>query len=118
MFKNWKKLVAVAISMMIFGTLLTHYLFSNSDGFKTASVFLRSHPEVMKATGPINDLSLSWMGGAMSMSGDNGKAHMTINITGTASSPQAYVELVKRGVWEVKFARLLPKNENSILLKE
>jgi Cytochrome oxidase complex assembly protein 1 len=116
--KYWKIWVIGAITMSLLGTFIGHYLVANTDGFKTASEFLRSHPEVIKATGSINDLSLSWMGGAMSMSGDNGKAHMTINITGTTSSPQAYVELVKRGVWEVKFARLLPKNENSILLKE
>jgi hypothetical protein len=118
MIKKWKLLVAIAITLMILGTFLAHYLLSKSDAFKTTASFLRSHPEVIKTTGPINNLSISWMGAAISMSGDNGKAHMTINIAGTTSSPQAYVELVKRGIWEVKFARLLPENQDSILLKE
>ena len=73
---------------------------------------------MIRVAGPVQDLSLSWLGMNMSVSGDSGRAELTIHIHGTTSSPRAYVELQKRGIWEIAHARLLPENQAPVLLRD
>ena len=116
--KRWKTWVACAIIGSAALVVAVHYLIEKSEAFKVASAFLRGNPEVIRLAGPIRDTSLSWGGGSIEVSGGSGRASLTVNLLGSVASPQAYVELTKRGVWEVSFARLLPESAPAILLKD
>jgi len=54
----------------------------------------------------------------MSMSGDSGSAKFTVNVEGIKDSTRVYVELRKRGAWEITYARMLPSSGEPILLKD
>ena len=97
---------------------LVHVLMEKSGAFEVASEYLRTNPDVVRVAGTVQETSLSWIGGEIAVSGGSGNAKLTINISGTRESPQAYVELWKRGVWEVRFARLLPDSEPPFVLKD
>ena len=98
--------------------MVAHYVIERSEAFETASSFLRANAAVVRLAGPVHDTSLSWRGGEIEVSGDSGSARLTVNVSGTAGEQQAYVELRKRGNWEVTFAQLLPASGPTVLLKE
>jgi hypothetical protein len=50
--------------------------------------------------------------------GNSGQAQFTVSLEGRERSGRAYVELRKRGVWEVRFARLIPDSAEPIVLLE
>jgi hypothetical protein len=54
----------------------------------------------------------------MSQGGDSGDAKFTVNLKGSEAAGRAYVELRKRGVWELRFARLLPHTGEPMVLYE
>jgi len=113
---RWKVSAIGLALMVVVGYPLAHVLISNSDAFGTAEDFLRVNPDVVRAVGPVQDLSLSWLGGSLRFSGDTGSAQFTLNVRGATGSTRAYVELEKRGIWEITFARLLPTNGTPVLL--
>ena len=116
--KRWKLFAVLGVCLVALSYPLAYYFVSNSDAFAVSSQFLRTNPEVIRVAGPVQDLSLSWSGMQMSVSGGSGRAEFTINIHGASSSPRAYVELQKRGIWEIAYARLLPENQAPVLLKD
>lgn len=54
----------------------------------------------------------------MSTSGDSGNAKFTVNVEGAKGSTRVYVELRKRGAWEITYARMLPSSGEPVLLKD
>jgi len=113
---RWKVFAIGLALMAVVSYPLAHVLISNSDAFGAAEAFLRSNPDVSQAVGPVQDLSLSWLGGSLEVSGDTGSAQFTLNVRGATGSTRAYVELEKRGIWEITFAQLLPTNSTPTLL--
>jgi len=103
---------------MLLSYPLVHVLITNSDAFEAAGTFLQSNPEVTKVVGPVQQLSLAWFGGSMEVSGDTGSAQLTLDIRGSSGSTRAYVELEKKGAWDVTFARLLPISGAPVLLQD
>jgi len=116
--KRWKLFGAVGLLLAFLAYPLGYFFVSRSDAFAVASQFLRTNDEVIRVAGQVQELSLSWKGKKMSVSGDSGRAEFTVNIRGSISSPRAYVELQKRGILEITFARLLPETGSPVLLKE
>jgi hypothetical protein len=109
-------LVAAAIAL---GVVLVYYSIAKSDAFDVTSSFLRGQAEVVRSVGRVEDASLSfWSGGKIWSSGDRGSGSFTVNIRGASGSTQAYVELKRRGSWEVQFARLLPSSGEPIVLRD
>jgi hypothetical protein len=104
--RPWGKWFAVAAAFVGALFLLVHYFISNSDAFVTASSFVRGNPEVQRVAGTIQNTSLSWGGGEVEVSGDTGHAQFSVKVTGSLASPRVYVELAKRGTWEILNARL------------
>jgi hypothetical protein len=113
--RRWLKWFVVLAAS---GVPVVHLLMSKSDAFAAASAFLRGNSEVVRNMGPISDASLSWRGGSMSEGGDLGRAQFTVSLEGRDRGGRAYVELRKRGVWEVRFARLIPDSGSPIVLLE
>jgi hypothetical protein len=103
--RRWLKWFVV---FAVIGTPAVYLLIAKSEAFAAASTFLRGSPEVARLLGPISDASLSWRGASMRQSGDSGEAHFTVTLEGQENTGRAYVELRKRGIWEVRFARLIP----------
>lgn len=95
-----------------------HWLIGKSDAFAVASAFLKTNSEVVRTLGQISDASLSWRGASMSGGGDRGRAQFTVVLEGQKRDGRAYVELRKRGIWEVQFARLLPESGEPMVLFE
>lgn len=116
--KRWMRWIAVAVLATAVGVLLVHGVISRSEAFGVASSFVRSHPVVEATLGKVVETSLSWGGGQMNMSGDSGNAKFTVNVEGAKDSTRVYVELRKRGVWEITYARMLPSGGESVLLKD
>ena len=116
--RNWKRWLVAALVFTPVLLLAVHTIIERSEAFETASTYLRGNPEVVRSAGTIRKTSLSWRGGAVRVSGDDGSANFTVNVDGAVAAPRAYVELRKRGVWEVTFARLLPEKGEPIVLLE
>jgi len=116
--KRWKVFAIGFGVLMLLSYPLAHVMITNSDAFATAGAFVRSNPEVVKVVGPIQELSLAWLGGSMEVSGDSGSAQLTLEIRGASGSTRAYIELQKKGVWDVTFARLLPASGTPVLLHD
>ena len=116
--KKWK-LVAVAVGVIaLLSYPLGHLLMANSDAFTTAERFVQSNPEVLKIVGSAPKVSLSWLGGSLEISGDSGNAQLTLDVRGGAGSARVYTELEKRGLWELKFARLMPNDGAARVIHE
>ena len=115
---RWKSFAIGFGVLMLLSYPVSHVVITNSDAFDTAGGFVRSNSEVIKAVGPVQELSLAWLGGSMQVSGDSGSAQVTLDIRGTSGSTQAYVELQKRGVWDITFARLLPARGAATVLHD
>jgi hypothetical protein len=113
--RRWLKWFVV---LSVIGVPTAYWLMARSDAFATASVFLKANSEVARILGPISDASLSWRGGSLSQGGDRGRAEFTVNLKGEKSAGRAYIELRKRGIWEIRFARLLPDSGEPIVLFE
>ncbi|HBH39268.1 MAG TPA: hypothetical protein DDX06_12915 [Curvibacter sp.] len=113
--RRWLKL-AVLLGVVMVPTV--HWLVGRSDAFASAEDFLRASPEVIRILGPISDLSLSWRGVSLREGGDSGSAEFTVNLKGQKTAGRAYVELRKRGVWEVQFVRLFPESGAPTVLLE
>jgi hypothetical protein len=116
--RPWGKWLAIAAVFVGALVVVVHYSMSSSDAFAAASTFVRSNTEVQRVAGSIQDTSLSWGGGEVEVVGDAGHARLSVNVKGSLASPRVYVELAKRGVWEVSYARLLPETGESIVLRE
>jgi hypothetical protein len=113
--RRWLKWLVVFV---VIGTPAMYFLMSKSEAFAAAAVFLRGNPEVVRHLGPISDASLNWRGGSLKEGSDFGQAQFTVSLEGRERGGRAYVELRKRGVWEVRFARLIPDSGPEIVLLE
>jgi hypothetical protein len=118
MFPSVRRWLKWFLVFAVIGTPAVYLLMSKSSAFAAASTFLRGNPEVVRQLGPIADASLSWRGGSMREGGDSGQAQFTVSLEGRDRGGRAYVELRKRGVWEVRFARLIPDSGAPIVLFE
>jgi hypothetical protein len=116
--RKWKRWTVAALVITPLFFLAVHTILERSDAFDIASTYLRGNSEVVQSAGIVRGTSLSWRGGAIRVSGDSGSAKFTVNVDGAVSAPRAYVELRKRGVWEVTFARLLPEKGEPVVLME
>jgi hypothetical protein len=115
---RWRRWITVALLAAVAGVVLVHSVIARSDAFDVASSFLRDNPEVKKRLGRVVGTSLSWRGGQMNLSGDSGSAKFTVNVEGHTDATRVYVELRKRGVWAIEYARMLPSNGEPVLLKD
>jgi hypothetical protein len=113
---RWKVFAIGLALIAVVGYPLAHVFISNSDAFGAAEGFLRSNHDVVRVVGPVQDVSLSWLSESLEVSGDTGSAQFTVNVRGATDSTRVYVELEKRGIWEITFARLLPSNGTPVLL--
>jgi hypothetical protein len=52
----------------------------------------------------------------MSVSGSHGDAKFDLEVSGASGNAVVYMELRKRGIWEVQFARLLREKQPSLVL--
>jgi hypothetical protein len=116
--RPWGKWLAIAAAFVVALLVAVHYTISSSDAFAAASAFARNNSQVQRVAGQIQDTSLSWNGGEVEIVGDSGHAKFSVIVWGTIASPRVYVELNKRGIWEVTYARLLPESGESIVLQE
>jgi hypothetical protein len=116
--KHWKAYLAWFIGLSVVIYVGVHQLISHSEVFETASSFVMNTPAVIRASGAVREVTLAWNGGSMEVSGGSGSAQLTLNVSGSTSSPQVYVELRKRGIWEVVFARLLTTDGQSVVLRD
>jgi hypothetical protein len=116
--RNWKRWLLGALVLLPIASVSARFFMTRSDAFETASAYLRNHPEIVRSAGAVRETSLAWRGGSLRVSGDSGSANFSVNVEGEVASPRAYVELKKRGIWEVTFVRLIPEQGEPIVLKD
>ena len=78
-----------------------------SDAYINAESFIRNDHQVLESIGAVRKVRLSPFGYSVKYSGANGDASFELSVEAERESATAFVELQKRGVWEVKFARLI-----------
>ena len=83
-----------------------------SDLYKVADTFVRQDPQVVGTVGEIISTRFGTSGFNVHTGGGGGRAQFELKVEGEKGDGKVYFELCKRGVWEVRFARMvLPGNE-------
>lgn len=113
---TWKRGVTIAIIILAIGYPVAWLLVRNSDAFAEANRFLQTHPAVKDYVGQIHSITLSPFIGEISVSGATGMAKLELNVSGEKQRAEIYIELEKKGIWEVRFARLLRQNDSPVQL--
>lgn len=88
-----------------------------SDAYVKAVEFLRTNERVTAQLGAIDDVALSFFGYSLRYTGAYGEANFEVQIEGRNATASAYVELKKRGTWEVSMARLTIPEQPAVTLK-
>jgi hypothetical protein len=114
---SWRWFVPALLAFMVGFWLLIHQVIERSDAFVTATSYARSSDAIQAQLGNIRSARLPWFGSASIQSGgDVGQAKFSLELVGDKGAGRLYVELVKRGVWELRFARLIVGSSSEILV--
>lgn len=114
---KWKRWAIGAVVVLLVAYPAAWLLILNSDAFREAERFVRQSPAVQEYVGDVRRVSVSPFGGQMQVSGGRGSAHFDLKVSGELRDADVYAELEKKGIWEVRFARLLRENESPIQLQ-
>ena len=91
-------------------------LVQQSDAYSDAEAFVRNDPRVVEALGAVRKVKLSPFGYSLNYSGASGNASFEMAVEAERESATAFIELQKRGIWEIKLARLIRADEEVIQL--
>ncbi|WP_287806273.1 hypothetical protein [Diaphorobacter sp.] len=111
--KRWALIAAVVTAIAYPGAW---WMVQQSDAYIDAETFIRNDQRVLEAVGAIRKVKLSPFGYSLGYSGANGDASFELSVEAERDSAFAFIELQKRGVWEVKFARLIRADKQVIQL--
>ena len=111
--KRWALIAAVVTAIAYPGAW---WMVQQSDAYIDAETFIRNDQRVLEAIGAIRKVKLSPFGYSLRYSGANGDASFELSVEAERDSAFAFIELQKRGVWEVKFARLIRADKQVIQL--
>ncbi len=116
---KWKLAIIIVAILLLASYAVAPLLVKRSDAFAMANQFLKSSPLVQNNIGNVSDISLKPFGYSLQYSGARGNAHFEFKIKGTRASGSAYVELRKKGDWQIIFANLMIPRQTAIeLLQE
>ena len=111
-----KRWVLIGVSVVAIAYPGAWLMVRQSDAFALAASFVRSSPRIVGTVGAVHEVSLSPFGYSLNYVGPLGDAFSELSVKGERGSAIAFVELEKRGVWEVKFARLVRTGQEAIQL--
>jgi hypothetical protein len=104
---KWKRWALIALAVVALSYPAAWLMARHSDAFAYAESFIRGDPQVAEVLGQVRQVGLSPFGYSVRYVGAQGDASFELSVQGEKESATAFVELQKRGVWEVKFARLV-----------
>jgi hypothetical protein len=113
---KWKRWVLIAVVITAIAYPGAWWMVQQSDAYFDSETFIRNDPQVVEAIGTVRKVSLSPFGYSLRYSGANGDASFELTVEAERETASAFVELQKRGVWEVKFARLIRADKKVIQL--
>lgn len=113
---KWKRWVLIAVILTAVAYPGAWLMVQQSDAYVDAETFIRNDQQVVEAIGSVRKVTLSPFGYSLRYSGANGDASFELTVEAERESASAFVELQKRGVWEVKFARLIRADKKVIQL--
>lgn len=102
--KRWVLIVLIVTAIAYPGAWL---MVQQSDAFVDAETFIRHDHRVIEAIGTVRKVKLSPFGYSLEYSGANGNASFELSVDAERESATAFIELQKRGIWEIKSARLI-----------
>ena len=82
------------------------YIARNSDAYAEAERFLRASATVSDRIGPVRGISIEPFGAPLRLTSNAGDAQFKLDVEGSKMVAKAYVELERRGAWEVRVAQL------------
>jgi hypothetical protein len=104
---RWKLWALIGLAIVALSYPLAWFMVRKSDAFAFAESYVRDNPRVIETLGPVRSVGLSPFGYAVRYVGAQGDASFELSVEGQKNSGTVFIELQKRGVWEVKFARLV-----------
>ena len=113
---KWKRWVLIAVVVTAIAYPGAWWMVQQSDAYIDAETFIRNDHQVLEAIGAVRKVKLSPFGYSLEYSGANGDASFELSVEAERGSASAFIELQKRGVWEVKFARLIRADKKVIQL--
>jgi len=105
--RKWKRWLLVGIAIVALSYPVAWLMARHSDAFTSADSYIRGNRQVAEVLGPVRRVGLSPFGYSIRYVGAKGDASLELSVEGERKSATAYVELQKRGVWEVNLARLV-----------
>jgi len=116
MMVRWKLLALVAVLVAVLSTLAGWIMAYRSDAFAVAEQFIRRNDVLSANVGDVRRVSLAFFGYGIRYSGARGDAAFEIDVEGESGSGTVFIELEKRGVWEVTLARIVRNGTTAIEL--
>jgi hypothetical protein len=111
---KWWRWAAIALAIVAVSYPAAWVMVQNSDAYELAESFVTTHPRVREAVGTVHRITLPPFGYALEYTGAQGEASFELSVQAERESATAYVELQRRGVWEVKLARLVRADKTVI----
>ena len=108
--KNWKRWAAVgvlAVGAFVASYPLAGYIARNSDAYVEAERFLRASSTVNDRIGSVRSVSIEPFGASLRFTTSTGDAQFNLDVEGSKRVAKAYVELQRRGSWQVHVAQLV-----------
>ena len=110
--------VIVGVAVLVGLSIPAGWLMAkNSDAYAAAVNFVKSNPQAREKLGTVRDVSLAPFGYSVRYSGAHGEASFDLTVSGQKGSAMIYVELEKKGIWEVRLARLVENEKTLIQLR-
>ena len=113
---KWKRWVLIAVIVTAIAYPGAWLMVQQSDAYIDAEAFIRNDHQVLETIGAVRKVKLSPFGYSLEYSGANGNASFELSVEAEREPATVYIELQKRGVWEVKFARLIRADKKVIQL--
>lgn len=106
--KRWVRGALVAVGLLVVAYPAAWVGVQHTDAYTLAESFIRNDAEVTRTIGAVERVKLPLFGTfSVEVSGGTGDAVFEMAIDAQRGKARAFVDLRKRGVWEITEARLV-----------
>ena len=106
--KQWKRGALIAVGLLVIAYPAAWIGVQHTDAYLLAEAFIRNDAEVTRTIGAVERVTLPLFGTfSVEVSGGTGDAVFEMAVDADRGKASAFVDLRKRGVWEVTGARVV-----------
>ena len=115
---RWKRGALIAVCVLVVTYPACWFGLQHTEAYQLAQSFIRTDAEVASLLGPVREVTLPLFASySFEVSGGTGSAVFEMAVDAEHSQARAFVDLRKRGVWEVTDARLVTPGGTSTRLE-